>query len=212
VLNDPDGLAQAMNKLYLLGFPGSARPRTLVTRDRDRIVGFLEEEGRIVVKPLAGYGGSGVFVVDAGDTANLDGILRAVSRDGYVVAQAYLPAAEAGDLRLFLLEGRPLRRDGRYAAVFRRRTGTDLRSNVQVGGRPEAADVDDGTLAIAEALRARLEADGMFLVGLDLVGDKVMEINVFSPGGLSDAGQLLNVDFVREVREAIERRVNAASR
>lgn len=211
VLNDPDGLAQAMNKLYLLGFPESVRPRTLVTRDRDRIVAFLEDEGRIVVKPLAGYGGTGVFVVDAGDTANLDGIIRAVSRDGYVVAQAYLPAAEAGDLRLFLLEGRPLRSRGRYAAAFRRRTGPDIRSNVQAGGRPEPAEVDDRALAVAEALRPRLVDDGMFLVGLDLVGDKVMEINVFSPGGLSDAGHLAKVNFLRPVREALERRVSAAS-
>ena len=108
VLNDPNGLAKAMNKLYLQTFPESVRPRTLVTRHLGRIEEFLDEEGTIIVKPLQGSGGTGVFIVRNDEEHNLEEIFESVSRDGYVIAQQYLPAAAEGDTRLFLMNGMPL--------------------------------------------------------------------------------------------------------
>ncbi len=211
VLNDPNGLAKAANKLYLQTFPEEVRPRTLISRDDARLKRFARDEATIVIKPLSGSGGQSVFVVRPNDQPNLDEMIRAVSRDGYVIAQEYLPKAAEGDTRLFLMNGAPLRCKGRYAAFRRVRTGGDLRSNVHAGGRIRRAVVDDAMLGLAEMVRPRLVEDGMFLVGLDIVGDKLMEVNVFSPGGLGNAQRLEKVDFVGAVADALERKVEYMS-
>jgi glutathione synthase len=211
VLNDPNGLAKAMNKLYLQTFPEDVRPRTLVTRSRDQITAFAAEEGTIVIKPLQGSGGKNVFIVRPDDQANLNQMIDAVARDGFVVAQEYLPAAASGDTRLFLMNGQPLVYRGRFAAFRRVRTGDDMRSNVSAGGRIRRATIDDSILRLAEMVRPRLVEDGMFLVGLDIVGDRLMEINVFSPGGLGSAQKLEKVNFCRPMVEALERKVEYMS-
>ncbi len=113
VLNNPNGLAKAMNKLYLQTFPEEVRPKTLVTRNRNRLTAFAGELGTIVIKPLQGSGGKNVFVIRPKDLPNLNQMIDAVSRDGYVVAQEYLPAAAEGDTRLFLLNAQPLIQAGK---------------------------------------------------------------------------------------------------
>jgi glutathione synthase len=208
VLNDPDRLAQAMNKMYFQLFPEEVRPRTLITRDRDEIRAFAREQGgSIVIKPLQGSGGQGVFLIRRDDLGNLNQMIEAVSRDGYVVAQEYLEAAAEGDMRLFVMNGHPLRYKGKYAAFRRLRSGDDIRSNIHAGGEKARAVVDDVSLEIAEIVRPKLVEDGMFLVGLDIVGSKLMEINVFSPGGLGSARQFEGVNFAHAVVEALERKV-----
>ena len=123
VLNDPNGLAKAMNKMYFQLFPEEVRPRTLITRDRDEIKKFANDEGgNIVLKPLQGSGGTGVFLVKKDDMANLNQMIEAISKDGYIIAQEYLPAAAEGDTRLFLMNGQPLKFKGKYAAFRRVRT------------------------------------------------------------------------------------------
>jgi len=208
VLNDPNGLAKAMTKMYFQTFPEEVRPRTLITRDRNEIKAFAKDEGgTIVLKPLQGSGGQSVFLVRPDDVPNLNQMIDAVSRDGYVIAQEYLPAAAEGDMRLFLMNGQPLRHKGKYAAFRRVRTGGDMRSNIHAGGHLREAEVDSVALRIAEIVRPKLVVDGMFLVGLDIVGDKLMEINVFSPGGLGSAQKFTGVNFNRAVIQAIERKV-----
>jgi glutathione synthase len=105
------------------------------------------------------------------------------------------------------MNGRPLRVKGKYAAFRRVRMGGDMRSNIHAGGVKAEAVIDDDVLRIAEIVRPKLVQDGMFLVGLDIVGDKMMEINVFSPGGLGSAQQFTKIDFARYVIEAIDRKV-----
>ena len=134
-------------------------------------------------------------------------MIDAVSRDGFVIAQEYLQAAEHGDMRLFVMNGRPLRVKRRYAAFRRVRSGGDMRSNIHAGGAKAAAVIDATVMQIAEIVRPKLVQDGMFLVGLDIVGDKLMEINVFSPGGLGSAQQFEKVNFSISVIEAIERKI-----
>ncbi len=207
VLNDPNGLAKAVNKLYLQTFPERVRPRTLVTRHLGRIEKFLDEEGTVILKPLQGSGGAGVFIVRNDEEHNLEDIFASVSRDGYVIAQEYLPAAAEGDTRLFLMNGLPLRHKGKYAAFRRVRTGDDIRSNIHAGGRLRRAELDDTMFGLAEMVRPRLVEDGMFLVGLDIVGDKLMEINVFSPGGFGSAQKFEKVNFSHAVLEALECKV-----
>jgi len=207
VLSDPNGLAKASSKMYFQLFPEDVRPRTLITRDREEIKAFAQEEGTIVIKPLQGSGGANVFLVRETDIPNLNQMIDAVSRDGYVIAQEYLPAAEQGDMRLFVMNGRPLRIGRKYAAFRRVRSGGDMRSNIHAGGTKAAAEVDATILHIAEIVRPKLVQDGMFLVGLDIVGDKLMEINVFSPGGLGSAQQFEKTNFSAAVIEAIERKV-----
>ncbi len=208
VLNDPGSLAGAINKMYFEHFPKEVRPRSLITRSVDDIRTFVEElEGRAVLKPLQGSGGTGVFLVQPSDMGNLNQMIDAVSRDGYVIAQEYLPAAAEGDTRLFLMNGLPLTVDGKYAAFRRISAEGDVRSNVTVGGKTARAEVSDRMLKIAEIVRPKLARDGMFLVGLDIAGDKLLEINVFSPGGLGTAARLEEVDFTAAVIEALEKKV-----
>jgi glutathione synthase len=208
VLNDPNGLAQAVNKMYFQLFPEEVRPATLITRDRNEIRSFAKELRQdIVIKPLQGSGGQGVFLVSQNDLGNLNQMIEAVSRDGYVIAQQYLPEAAEGDMRLFVMNGAPLKYKGKYAAFRRLRSGDDIRSNIHAGGKKGQATVDERALRIVEIVRPKLVADGMFLVGLDIVGDKLMEINVFSPGGLGSAQSFEGVNFCNVVIDALERKV-----
>lgn len=207
VVNDPRCLADAMSKAYFQHFPEVVRPRTLISRDEERVREFIDElGGRAVLKPLQGSGGSGVFLVDLKQERNIAQIVEAIARDGYVVAQEYLSAAKDGDVRMFVMNGRALEVDGVYAA-FRRRPGeTDVRSNMSVGGKAEAVKVTDEMLQLVDAVRPKLLSDGMFLVGLDIAGDKLMEVNVFSPGGLGSCAALYGVDFASAVIADLERK------
>jgi glutathione synthase len=208
VLNDPNGLAKATSKMYFQLFPEDVRPPTLISRDRHEIRHFAREiGGTIVVKPLQDLGGQSVFMVKASDTSNLNQMVEAIARDGYVIAQQYLPAAAAGDTRLFVMNGEPLRYKGKYAAFCRMRQGDDIRNNVHAGGTIEQAQVNDTMLELVEIVRPKLVQDGMFLVGLDIVGNKLMEINVFSPGGLGSAQRFEKVNFNYAVIHALERKV-----
>ena len=208
VVNDPSRLTDALSKAYFQHFPEMVRPKTLISRDEEMISNFVGElGGRAVLKPLQGSGGSGVFLVSDEESPNLNQIIEAISRDGYVVAQEFLPAAAEGDVRMFVMNGEPLVCDGHHAAFRRVNHGADLRSNMSVGGKAERVDVTDEMLRLVEVVRPKLITDGMFLVGLDIVGDKLMEVNVFSPGGLGSCQALYDTDFAEVVINDLERKV-----
>jgi glutathione synthase len=208
VLNNPSKLANAINKMYFQHFPEVLRPSTIISRDVQEIKAFLKEQNNyMILKPLQGSGGSNVFIVDKENVKNLNQIIEAITRDGFVIAQEYLPAASKGDTRLFLMNGEPLCIGEKYAAIQRINHTDDIRSNVHAGGRPKRATVTKKMLELAEILRPKLIKDGMFLVGIDIAGDKLMEINVFSPGGLNMMSAAYKADFLKVVIEAIERKV-----
>jgi len=210
VVNDPAGLSLALNKLYLHHFPAEVRPATLITRHPEEVRAFVDDHGgRAVLKPLQGSGGQGVFIVSQDDTANLDQMIEAVTRDGYLIAQEQLPAAADGDTRLFLLDGKPLQAGGTYAAFRRVPREGEARANMTAGAGVDAAEIDDTILRLAEQVGPRLAEDGMFLAGLDIIGDRILEINVFSPGGFGSVERLTGVDFNAIVVEALEQRVSA---
>jgi len=208
VLNDPTSLGQAVNKLYFQGFPEEARAETIITRDERDIKAFAKDyRNNIILKPLQGSGGSGVFKLDQENARNLNQITEAIFRDGYVICQAYIPAAKKGDIRLFLMNGRPLEVGGKYAALRRVAAQDDIRSNIHAGGKAEAVEIGKTELRVAEIIRPKLIADGMFLVGVDIVGDKILEVNVFSPGNLKSCSTLAGVDFSETILDSVERKV-----
>ncbi|WP_394276854.1 glutathione synthetase [Luteococcus sp.] len=212
VVNDPETLATAVSKAYFQHFPEAVRPKTLISRDEQQISEFVKElGGKAVLKPLQGSGGSGVFLVNEEESANLNQIIEAISRDGYVVTQEYLPAAAAGDTRLFVMNGEPLKVDGKYAAFRRVNESADMRSNVSAGGTIQEAEITDEMLQMVDVIRPKLVSDGMFLVGLDIVGDKLMEINVFTPGGLGSSQNIYDVDFTPAIIKDLERKVRMRS-
>ncbi len=211
VLNDPDSLGRAINKLYFQSFPTEVRAETLISKHSADIKAFAKEHrGNIILKPLQGSGGSGVFKLDSKSKDNLNQIIEAIGRDGYIIAQAYVPAAKKGDIRFFLMNGRPLQIDGKYAALRRVASADDIRSNIHAGGKAEAVEIGETELRVAELIRPKLVADGMFLVGIDIVGDKILEVNVFSPGNLGSCSRLAGVDFSEPIMDAIERKVTIA--
>ncbi|MBN2134489.1 MAG: glutathione synthase [Acidobacteria bacterium] len=208
VLNDPNGLLKATNKMYFQLFPEEVRPKTIITRSRTEIRKFAKEHNNnVVLKPLQGSGGESVFLIKPDDMSNLNQIVDAVGRHGYIIAQEYLPKAAEGDIRLFMMNGQPLKYKGKYAAYKRVRRGEDIRSNLHAGGDIRPAEVTDEVLRVVEIVRPKLVLDGMFLVGLDIVGDKLMEINVFTPGGLGSARKFEKVNFAHAVIHALESKV-----
>lgn len=211
IYGDPTpGLLSLAHRLLHDTPPQQVRPETLISRNRDVIKSFIAARDDLaVLKPLSGSGGRNVFLAQPADKPNLNQMIEAVKREGYVIAQEYLPDAVHGDTRLFLMDGKPLRHKGRYAALRRVRAkgDPDMRSNMAAGATSIPAQVTDSMLELAEMVRPRLVEDGMFLVGLDIVGDKIMEINVFSPGGLNSAEKFEERDFSREIIQALEQKV-----
>ena len=207
VLNHPDTLFDCQNKMYFQHFPEVVRPRTIITRRAEDVQRFYEEQDhRVVIKPLQGSGGKDVFLLKEKAT-NLHSIVDAVARNGYVIAQEYLPLASEGDIRLIVMNGQALQRDGKYVAVRRKNPEDDFRSNLSAGGHAVSVEVDDTMLRIVDQVRPKLLQDGVFIVGLDIVGDKLMEVNVFSPGGINDAAGIEGIDFNEPVIAALERKV-----
>jgi glutathione synthase len=208
VVNDPDGLSRAGSKMYLAGFPVELRPKTVITRSIERVRAFLRElDGPAIIKPLSGFGGQNVFYVARGQSMNVQQMISTVRREGYVTVQEYLPAVSKGDKRVLLLGGAPLRVGDTVAAYKRMRPKDDIRNNMHVGGARRRTDFSDAEQRICDLLRPRLVADGLYFVGVDLVGDKILEINVFAPGGIANINQLYDIDVGTAVIRDLERRV-----
>jgi glutathione synthase len=207
VVNDPRGLREANEKLYALNFP-TVIPPSIVTVEADRLKAFMRElGGEMIVKPLDGAGGSGVFHVHDRDR-NLNAILEGSTRDGtrLVMGQQYLPAARQGDKRVIVLDGEPL------GAVLRIPREDEHRGNIHVGGRVERVAVDDRDREICRTLAPRLAADGLYFVGLDVIGGLVTEINVTSPTGVQEIDRFDGACLEAQVLDFIEHRAAALDR
>ena len=211
VLNDPGALSQAGNKLYFQSFPREVRTDTLISRSPADIKAFARKHnGKVVLKPLQGSGGQGVFLLEGKTGKNLNQMIEAIGRDGYIITQAYVPEADKGDIRLFLMNGLPLQVDGQYAAIRRVSAKQDMRSNMHAGGKARKVKITDRQLHVAELIRPKLVHDGMFLVGIDIIGDTILEVNVFSPGTLQACSELAGVNFASAILASIERKLAIA--
>ncbi|MEQ9489694.1 MAG: glutathione synthase [Alphaproteobacteria bacterium] len=198
VVNDPVSVRNAPEKLLVTHWP-DLMPPTLITRNIDDIRVFRSEHRDIIVKPLFGNGGAGVFHLREGD-GNLNSLLEmfaAVSRDP-VMVQAYLPAVRQGDKRIILVDGHAA------GAVNRVPAEGETRSNMHVGGRPEKSVMSKRDHEICEIIGPTLKKMGLIFVGIDVIGDYLTEINVTSPTGLQEIGRFDAISLEAILWDAIE--------
>ena len=205
VVNNPRGLREANEKLYAHHFPEIVPP-TIMTSHADEIHHFLSDiGGHAVIKPIDGHGGESVFRLAHGDT-NLNALIEAVTHLGSrnAIVQALIPEVyDEGDKRILLVDGELLGVVGRVPSKG------DLRSNVHVGGSATPATLTDADRKIVETLRPRLLADRLFFVGLDVIGGKLIEVNVTSPTLLQQMSRLCGDNLSTRVIERLEEKVHA---
>ncbi len=213
VINDPDGLKLASSKLYLALLPPFARPHTIASADPKELRQFVRgREGPSVLKPAVGTRGRRVFRVGP-DEQNLNEIVEGLLEHGTVVAQEFVPAATLGDTRVIVVGGEVLAIDGVAAAVHRVPSRDDFRSNIHAGGEAQPGHVTPAMQRVIDAIGPLFVRHGLFMVGLDFIGDVVCEINAFSAGGFPDferfTGKPFTREFVKRVRTHIEDSVMA---
>ncbi len=204
LVNDPRGLRELNEHLAILDFPDLIPP-TIVTRSPARLRRFLaEQDGAIVVKPVEGHGGAGIFLVRAGDP-NTSSIFETATRAGrdWTMAQAYLPEAVEGDKRILLIDGEPI------GAVLRVPPANEARGNLHVGGRAVQTELDDNDRKIIAAVAPMLRSHGQIFVGIDVIGGKLTEINITSPTGIRHLDSLENRNSAAPVIDCLERKVAA---
>jgi glutathione synthase len=204
VVNDPASVRNAPEKLFVTHFP-ELMPETLVTADLAAIRRFRAEHGDIIVKPLFGNGGAGVFHIREGDP-NLNALIELFterSREPLVV-QRYVPDVRQGDKRIILVDGEAL------GAINRVPAEGEARSNMHVGGRPEPTVLTEREREICAAIGPELKRRGMIFVGIDVIGGYLTEINVTSPTGLQEVARFDGVHLERAIWDAIEQRRRSA--
>ena len=201
VVNDPASVRNAPEKLYVTRFEG-VMPPTLITADRDEVLAFRREHGDIIVKPLFGNGGAGVFRIRP-DDENLNSLLELFSQiyREPIIVQRYLPEVRQGDKRIILIDGEPV------GAVLRVPAAGEVRANLHVGGRAERSPLTDRDREICAAIGPALQRDGLLFVGIDVIGDYLTEINVTSPTGLQEINRLDGVKLEARMWDAIEARL-----
>lgn len=206
VVNDPVHVRNAPEKLFVAHFP-DLMPPTLISSDKAEILEFRAEHKDIVVKPLYGNGGSGVFHLKP-DDENLTALLEMYSKFGRepLMVQRYLPEVRQGDKRIILVDGRAA------GAVMRVPAAGEARANLHVGGKATKTDLTKREQEICERIGPALEERGLVFVGIDVIGDYLTEINVTSPTGIQEIGRLDGVAIERLLWDAIETRRSRSPR
>ncbi|KCZ61063.1 glutathione synthase [Hyphomonas chukchiensis] len=188
VVNDPEGVRSSPEKIFPLLHP-EIMPPTLVTREMRDILAFRDKHKDIIVKPIYGHGGAGVFRLKP-DDSNLDSLLEVFftrSREP-VMVQAFLPAVSEGDKRIILIDGEPV------GAINRRPQSGQVRSNLVVGGTAEKSELSDADMRICETIGPELKRRGLILTGIDVIGGRLTEVNVTSPTGVQAIKALSGID------------------
>ena len=197
VVNNPAEVRNAPEKLLVTSFP-DLMPPTLISRDVDEIKSFRNTYKNIIVKPLFGNGGAGIFHIQPGDS-NLSSLLEMmlVEREPLMIQQ-YLPQVRAGDKRVILIDGKAV------GALNRLPAEGESRSNMHVGGQPAEIDLDDDDYRIAEIIGPTLKERGLLFTGIDVIGGYLTEINVTSPTGIREIERFTGVNLAAQVWDAIE--------
>jgi glutathione synthase len=204
VVNDPVSVRNAPEKLFVTHFQG-VMPPTLITASWDEVRAFRAEHGDIILKPLFGNGGAGVFHVRPDDD-NLNALLEMFTQlyREPIVVQRYVPAVREGDKRIILVDGEPV------GAINRVPAAGESRSNLHVGGRAEKSTITRREREICEAIGPVLKARGLVFAGIDVIGGFLTEINVTSPTGLQEINRFDGVRLEARIWDAIERRKGRA--
>ncbi|PAJ74917.1 glutathione synthase [Pseudoalteromonas sp. NBT06-2] len=204
IVNKPQSLRDANEKLFTAWF-SEFTPDTLVTRNQQQIRSFLDEHGDIILKPLDGMGGASIFRVKK-DDANLGVICETLTKHGkeFAMAQNYIPEIKQGDKRVLVVDGQVIP----YCLARIPQNG-ETRGNLAVGGRGEARPLSESDLKIAQAIAPTLKEKGLIFVGLDIIGDKLTEINVTAPTCVKEIQAAYDISITGILFDAIERRIES---
>jgi len=206
IVNQPNSLRDMNEKMFTAWFPECCPP-TLITRSMNQLRCFLEEQGKIVIKPLDGMGGRSIFVVDHGDN-NANVIFETLTDYDakFSMAQKYIPEITDGDKRILLVNGQPAPR-----VLARIPPPGDNRGNLVAGAQPEVRGLTDRDRWICERVGPVLRERGVLFAGLDVIGDYLTEINVTSPTGIRELARLAGLDIAGQLMDAIETRLRKRS-
>ncbi len=202
VVNDPEWVRSCPEKIVPLDYP-QLMPETLITRHKPAIDAFREKHGNIILKPLYGNGGAGVFLVKQGDSnySSLIEMFTESSREPFI-AQAFLKDVSKGDKRIIIIDGEAV------GAINRVPQKGETRSNMHVGGTAVPTELTEDDLRICNAIGPMLKERGQILVGIDVIGDKMTEINITSPTGVQELKRFSGVDAAALCWDAIERKLD----
>jgi glutathione synthase len=200
VVNDPFWVRNYPEKLLVLSFP-DLTPPTMIARDLKTLKSFRAEHGDVILKPLYGNGGAGVFKLEKGDgnLASLHELFSGINTEPLIM-QKFLPDVSKGDKRVILVDGEPV------GAINRVPAKGETRSNMHVGGRPEKVELTARDLEICARIGPLLREKGQVFVGIDVIGDWLTEINVTSPTGIQELERFDGVNIISKIWEAIEAR------
>jgi len=198
VINAPGGIRTTNEKIWATRFQ-EVIPKTIIGSDRQTILKFLEEEQELIAKPTDSYGGQSIFHVRAGDR-NTNVILETLTRHWQkdIIVQQYIPEARTGDKRILLLDGQPL------GAVLRFHAEDDHRNNFFAGGKPQATQITENDKDIIALIAPELKKLGLYFVGIDIIGDYLIEVNVTSPTCLQEMNHLYQCALEDKVIEFSE--------
>jgi len=209
IINAVDGLREASNKIYTAAYHDPKReliPATHVSKNIDYLMRIIEESenDKMIMKPLDGYGGSGVIVIEKSAMHNIKSLLDFYINKGdgssnYVILQDYVEGAENGDVRVLMLNGKPI------GAIRRRPAKGDARSNISAGGTVEKYKLTKSDKILCLKIGEKLVRDGIYYAGLDLIGGKLIEVNVLSPGTITDINKLNNTKLQEKILTYLEK-------
>lgn len=214
IINAVDGLREANNKIYTAAYYDPNReliPATHVSKNISYLLKTIEESenDKMIMKPLDGFGGSGVIVIEKSAMHNikslLDFYINGTGKSNYVILQEYVEGAEDGDVRVLMLNGKPI------GAIRRRPVKGDVRSNISAGGSVEKYKLTKADKILCEKVGEKLVRDGIYFAGLDLIGGKLIEVNVLSPGTITDINKLNNIKLQRLILNYLEEVVESKS-
>jgi glutathione synthase len=215
ICNAVDGLREANNKIYTAAYYDPKReliPATHVSKNIDYLLRVVEESesDKMIMKPLDGYGGSGVIVIEKSAMHNIKSLLdfyvnRTEGKSSYVIVQEYVDGAEEGDVRVLMLNGEPI------GALRRRPAKGDARSNISAGGSVEKYKLTAADKSLCRKVGEKLVRDGIYYAGLDIIGGKLIEVNVMSPGTITDINKLNNTKIQQKIVDYLERVVTEIS-
>jgi len=208
ILNSVNGLREANNKIYTAAYYDPTKeiiPTTFVSKNIDYLLSVIQqsEKDKMIMKPLDGYGGRGVIVVEKSAKDNIKSLLefyinKSKGESNYVILQEYVEGAENGDVRVLMLNGKPI------GALRRIPAKGDMRSNISAGGSVESYKLTKKDKAMCAIIGKKLVEDGIYFAGLDIISGKLIEINVLSPGTIVDINKLNNVKLQENIIDFLE--------
>ena len=211
IINDVEGMRKANNKLYTVGFYApdiDFLPETHVSKNKKYLKRIIDESvhDKMILKPLNGYGGSGVIVIEKSAKHNINSLLDfyidGSGERNYVILQEYVEGAQEGDVRVLMLNGKAI---GAYRRVP---AEGDIRSNIHAGGSPAKHELTPKQKEICNKIGHKLVADRLYFVGVDIIQDKLIEVNVLSPGGITNINKLNKLKLQKDVIDFVESAVN----